>query len=206
MSEYQYYEFQTVDNRLSEREMHLLRSYSSRARITPTSFINEYNFGDFRGNADAWMDKSGEETNIGMELQSRFRRLRDTNEPTTAVKRRTVSELLAAAEAQKQEREQEQARKAAIKKAERQRQAIIDREKHLDSLKGQSEAIWANVDALVATRLPKSYDQVVQHLVDLRDLAEREGHQAGFKDRLALLCNRHAAKKTLIERLVKGGL
>ncbi len=38
MSEYQYYEFQTADRRLSEKEMQELRSYSTRAVITPTSF------------------------------------------------------------------------------------------------------------------------------------------------------------------------
>ena len=42
MSEYQYYEFQTADRRLSEKEMQELRSYSTRAAITPTSFSNEY--------------------------------------------------------------------------------------------------------------------------------------------------------------------
>jgi hypothetical protein len=57
MSEYQYYEFQTADRRLSEREMQELRAYSTRARITPTSFVNEYSFGDFKGNADVWMEK-----------------------------------------------------------------------------------------------------------------------------------------------------
>ena len=57
MSEYQYYEFQRVDERLSEKEMQELRAYSTRARITPTSFINEYHFGSFKGNEDAWMEK-----------------------------------------------------------------------------------------------------------------------------------------------------
>jgi hypothetical protein len=57
MSEYQYYEFQTVDRRLSEKEMQELRAYSTRAHITPTSFANEYSYGDFKGNPDAWMEK-----------------------------------------------------------------------------------------------------------------------------------------------------
>jgi len=34
-----------------EREAEL-RSYSTRARITPTSFVNDYSWGDFKGNAD----------------------------------------------------------------------------------------------------------------------------------------------------------
>jgi hypothetical protein len=57
MSEYQYYEFQTVDRRLTEMEMRQLRACSSRALITPTRFNNEYHFGDFKGNPNAWMEK-----------------------------------------------------------------------------------------------------------------------------------------------------
>jgi hypothetical protein len=57
MSEYQYYEFQTVDRRLTQQQMRELRAYSTRARITPTSFVNEYDFGNFKGNPDAWMEK-----------------------------------------------------------------------------------------------------------------------------------------------------
>jgi hypothetical protein len=57
MSEYQYYEFQAIDRPLSAREVDDLRSYSTRARITPTSFVNEYSWGDFKGNADTWMEK-----------------------------------------------------------------------------------------------------------------------------------------------------
>lgn len=57
MSEYQYYEFQALDRRLTAAEMARLRSFSTRARITPTSFVNEYQWGDFRGDANAWMDR-----------------------------------------------------------------------------------------------------------------------------------------------------
>jgi hypothetical protein len=42
---------------LSEKEMQELRAYSTRARITPASFVNEYHFGSFKGNADTWMEK-----------------------------------------------------------------------------------------------------------------------------------------------------
>jgi hypothetical protein len=57
MSEYQYYEFQAIDRRLDAMEMRELRACSSRAQITPTCFVNEYSFGSFKGNADAWMEK-----------------------------------------------------------------------------------------------------------------------------------------------------
>jgi hypothetical protein len=57
MSEFQYYEFQAVDRPLTRPEMAELRKYSTRARITPTSFVNDYQWGDFKGNQDAWMER-----------------------------------------------------------------------------------------------------------------------------------------------------
>ena len=57
MSEYQYYEFQAIDRPLTAGELATLRQHSTRARITPTSFVNEYHWGDFKGDPDAWMAK-----------------------------------------------------------------------------------------------------------------------------------------------------
>jgi hypothetical protein len=57
VSEYQYFEFQAIDRPLSKKEMAELRAYSTRAQITPTSFVNDYSWGNFKGDADAWMDK-----------------------------------------------------------------------------------------------------------------------------------------------------
>ncbi len=48
MSEYQYYHFQVLDQPLNEQQMRELRAISTRAEITPTSFINTYNFGDLK--------------------------------------------------------------------------------------------------------------------------------------------------------------
>jgi hypothetical protein len=57
VSEYQYFEFQAIDRPLSKKEMAELRSYSTRARITPTTFVNDYSWGNVKGDADVWMDK-----------------------------------------------------------------------------------------------------------------------------------------------------
>jgi len=57
MSEYQYYEFQAVDRPLDQRAMAALRAITSRARITPTSLVNVYHFGDFKGDPDRLMDQ-----------------------------------------------------------------------------------------------------------------------------------------------------
>jgi hypothetical protein len=57
MSEYQYYEFQAIDKPLSEKDTQALRNLSSRAQITLTSFVNTYNWGDFKGNPLTLMEK-----------------------------------------------------------------------------------------------------------------------------------------------------
>ena len=57
MSEYQYYEFRAIDQPLDEKAMDDLRNLSSRAQITPTSFMNEYNYGDFKGTPLKLMEK-----------------------------------------------------------------------------------------------------------------------------------------------------
>ena len=48
MSEYQYYEFQAIDRPLGADEREKLRAISSRARITATSFVNSYDFGNLK--------------------------------------------------------------------------------------------------------------------------------------------------------------
>jgi hypothetical protein len=57
MSEYQYYEFQALDRPLTQQQVSKLRAYSSRAQITPSSFVNEYNWGDFKGDPRQWMER-----------------------------------------------------------------------------------------------------------------------------------------------------
>ena len=48
MSEYQYYDFKAIDRALTKAEMTALRSISTRAVITSTSFTNHYEWGDLK--------------------------------------------------------------------------------------------------------------------------------------------------------------
>jgi hypothetical protein len=57
MSEYQYYEFLAIDRSLTEDEIDELRTLSTRATITPVSFTNEYNWGDFKGDPEKLMQR-----------------------------------------------------------------------------------------------------------------------------------------------------
>jgi hypothetical protein len=381
MSEYQYYEFQAVDRPLTAKEMAELRSYSTRARITPTSFVNDYAWGNFKGNEDAWMEKyfdaflyvanwgthvlklrlpvrlldvatarpycageralvrekgqktilsfasedeeggewiqgeeqlsslislrsdlargdlralylgwllcaqsgdladdeveppvpaglaqlsasleslveflrvdtdllaaaaiaspslaniepdpaavrewlaqvpiaekdgylaqlmAGNEGALASELVQRMRRecRADRGVSEMVRKRRTVAELLRAGEEAAGERERIAAEKAAKEKEQRDRAAARARAKHLDQLAGKEPALWEKVEHLVATKLPKSYDQALGLLVDLRDLAARKD-AAVFRRRIEAFRTAHARKPTLISRLDKAGV
>ncbi|PNU20229.1 hypothetical protein C2E25_08570 [Geothermobacter hydrogeniphilus] len=55
MSEYQYLEFLAVDHPLTAREMAHLRGISTRAQITPVSFINEYSWGGLKADPRDFM-------------------------------------------------------------------------------------------------------------------------------------------------------
>jgi len=376
MSEYQYYEFQAIDRPLTEKEMRMLRSYSTRARITPTSFVNDYSWGSFKGDEDAWMEKyfdaflylanwgtcvlklrlptrlldrktarlycvgecatarekngnvvltflsedeeggdwvegegelsslisvraelargdlrclyigwllsaqsgdlddeeiepplpaglghlsasleglveflridpdllqiaaqasapleartrkpaeirawlsklpaaekddllarliAGVDGALPNELLQRMTRERGDGQGADAkpIRRRTVADLLGQAQQATEERRRIEAEKAAKAKARREREAAMARAKHLDEIAGKESALWNKVGGLIATKQPKSYDQVVELLVDLRDLAARKDG-SDFRLRLEALRAEHARKPTLIERL-----
>ena len=379
MSEYQYYEFRAIDRSLTAKEMAELRTCSTRARITPTSFVNHYDYGDFKGDADAWMEEyfdaflhaaswgtrvlklrlpahlldaataraycvgysaslreqkkniiltfafedenwedvidmegqlslllpiraelargdlralylgwllcaqfeevaddkreppvppglgqlgaslkslvefmqidtdllqaaaaaspplvaaesdraqirswlahlpsaekddylarlmSGEEGAIGNELIRRMRRVREDNRSGADAPRRTAAELLRSAEEAAAQRERIAAEKAAREAERREREAAEARAKHLDGLAGQEAKLWAKIELLAATRLPKGYTEAITLLVDLRDLAARTD-AAGFRRRLEALRTAHARKPSFVARLDKVGL
>ncbi len=379
MSEYQYYEFQAIDRPLTAKEMSDLRAYSTRARITPTSFVNEYSWGSFKGNEDAWMEKyfdaflylanwgthvlklrlpsrlldsaiarvycgggsasvreeSGEvilsfvsEDQTGsdwvegegqlsslmsvraelahgdlralylgwllraqegdlddleveppvppglgqlsaslesladflrldsdlvrvaaaasaligspginrdevrawvgtlpteekeelltslvveadqaqaLELRQRFLNQSAGNDGHPAATARTVRHLLEAAEAHATERIRIEAEKRAEAKARHDREAAVAREKYLDRLAGREASLWAEIDGLVATKQPKSYDRAVLLLADLRDLQTR-GTGGDFQRRAESLRQAHVRKPAFIERLRKAGI
>jgi hypothetical protein len=57
VSEYQYYEFTAVDRPLTVREQAELRALSTRADITATSFVNTYEWGNFKGDPHRMMER-----------------------------------------------------------------------------------------------------------------------------------------------------
>jgi hypothetical protein len=76
---------------------------------------------------------------------------------------------------------------------------------HLDHLAGKEPVLWRKVESLIAIKQPKSYDQAVELLVDLRDLAARKDEPI-FRRQIDALRIAHEGKRTLIARLDKAGL
>lgn len=380
MSQYEYYEFQTVDRRLGENDMRALRSCSSRAQITPVIFTNEYHFGSFKGDADCWMEdyfdgfiynsnlgtrvlmialpakilslatanlycygdsfsawekngkvilkymwheedyekwvenqeslssmlalrqqlsqgdlrslyvgwllsmQSGEckdnqveppvPANLGdlsdalratvnflqidpdllaiaaeaspsskpvpveraalaawlttlpalakdellmkllegesaqatMELRARFSESCEVHKPPTSSLCRSVRELLSTAEAFRAKRRRDEARAAEAESQRKQALAAQARKRHLESLVGREASMWKKVEELIAAKQSKKYDEAVQHLIDLRDLAAEHNNQSEFQKQMMALRSAHAAKKNLLDRMQRGGL
>jgi hypothetical protein len=57
VSEYQYYEFLALDQPLTAKQRAELRSISTRAEITATRFVNEYQWGDLKGDPRNMMER-----------------------------------------------------------------------------------------------------------------------------------------------------
>lgn len=55
MSEYQYFEFAAIDQPLTDGEMAALRAVSTRAAITPSGFVNHYEWGGLKADPLDWM-------------------------------------------------------------------------------------------------------------------------------------------------------
>ena len=93
------------------------------------------------------------------------------------------------------DRIREEARRKAKEEAERAR--------YLDQLATREAAVWNDVFAFIQHRQQKGYDQAIRLLIDLRDLAIRQGHETEFRARIEKLRVKHAAKSRFIERLTK---
>jgi hypothetical protein len=149
-----------------------------------------------------------EDLGLTKELFRRFIKERGSgNQPIAEEsERRAVGELLQAAGEQAEERRRAVAKKAAEEKARREREAAKSRAKYLDEIAKREPNLWTQVENLISTQQPKSYDQAVKLLVDLRDLGVRRGKTDEFEAKLNALRAAQTPKPSFIERLRKARL
>lgn len=114
---------------------------------------------------------------------------------------RTVAELLEAAERVAAERVRAQMKEAARERARRARAEAAARERRLAGLSEREEESWLRVDELAAHKTAGAYDEAVRLLVNLRELALRDGRQDEVEARIAALRERHGRKRRFVERV-----
>jgi hypothetical protein len=117
--------------------------------------------------------------------------------------RRTVSELLSAAESRATKRERREAECQAAEEAKLERERAAARAKYLETLAGREKRVWEQVGELIRTTQPKNYDQAVSLLADLRELAVQGRREGEFNSALAQLRTRHSSKPSFLRRLEK---
>ena len=142
------------------------------------------------------------------ELQRRFRQERAPRHPTTGSRHpdRTVQQLLAAAEERAKAEQRAKEEREAQERARRQREEAIARAKQLDGLVGREEELWRQIETLVEVKRAAEYDEAIQLLKDLHDLAARAGASNAFRARAADLRARHTRKPSFVARIDEAGL
>jgi hypothetical protein len=139
-----------------------------------------------------------------------IRRFYRENKPLTsraiAATQPTAGDLLLAARARAEERtrriEAERITEAARQKANE----VAARARYLDQLAKREPAVWNDVLANIQKRQPKGYDQAIQLLIDLRDLAIRQQHEAVFQTKIEDLRVKHASKVSFLQRMKRANL
>jgi hypothetical protein len=155
----------------------------------------------------AWLLRlaSGQEAHLRAELLKTFRASRGQG-GVPPDKSRSVAEIMEASQQQAEARRRREAEREARERMRREQEAAAAREKHLTSLAKREPDAWRQVDALIATKRPRDYEEAVHLLKDLADLAEKRGRQAEVRHRIERLRKEHARKSTLLKHLKAAGL
>jgi hypothetical protein len=107
--------------------------------------------------------------------------------------RRTVAQLLAAAETHRGQRER--AATARTEKAKKAAEAA--RTKRLDALAKRLDEAWAKLEVLVAK---SAYEEAIKLAIDLRDLGKRAGASASFSARFEAMRKRQLRRRGFFDR------
>ena len=130
---------------------------------------------------------------IASQLQARLRQKFASASERLSVsngERRRFLELAASAKTQRSRR---QAKEKAT--------ATAKRHQYLETLKHQQAQIWDTIDSLIARKQAQPYQQAIQHLIDLRDLAELEGKSAIFQNRIRQMQADYSNRSGLLRRM-----
>lgn len=82
------------------------------------------------------------------------------------------------------------------------KQALLKKQ----NIAGREDELWLEVNALVSGKRPADYNQALQLLLDLRELATKKSEKPLFNSRLEKLRREHRRKSSMMKRLDNAGL
>ncbi len=135
------------------------------------------------------------EAGIGLALKHKLRGMVKALPAPEVTRRRSVRQLLQAAQRLKRQEKQ--------RKAEEAEQRRIEELKQLAKREAQA---WQAVESLVQSYQSKAYAEAVSQLLKLRELAEFQNKQADFIKHMTRLREQYRSRSAFIKRLETAGL
>ena len=141
---------------------------------------------------DEWLRRAIDDPDLALGGEM-LRAFRAKAKPAQVAGRRTVAQLLAAAERHREQRE-----RAESARAEKANQAVeAARTKRLNVLAKRIDEVWAELEVLVCK---SAYEEAVKLAIDLRDLGSRDGGPGSFDVRFQAMRKRQLRRRAFFDR------
>jgi hypothetical protein len=160
---------------------------------------------------EAWIDKlpaaeqhdflvrlSRGEEGLSILLNRRLLQIADKTHPESKLAEkqlRTVATLVKAAEDLQQQ-----------KKETARIQAEAERQRKLEALAARKNAVWQEIERLIAEKKSKSYDEAAKLLQSLRELAEYQDDLPRFRQRIENLQQTYSNRPAMLDRIKRAKL
>jgi hypothetical protein len=137
------------------------------------------------------------EPHLSVALLSRLREMMGRPSGASGVEtpQRTVGTLLAEADRRRKEQRRRRAEAAERKRLQ-----------ELDALAQREAETWQEVDDLIEQRTGNAYDEAVQRLVRLRELAIHRDQEAAYARRIDQIREQYSRRSGLLRRMREAGL
>jgi hypothetical protein len=137
------------------------------------------------------------ESHVASQLVQRLRQLNQQQRSVAQSEqpRRSLADLMTSAltqEKTRKTREQQISRQARVAQ--------------LEALAPKEASMWQEVNRLIELKQSKAYDQAIEYLVDLRDLAEQQGTLSDFMARVRKIREDYSSRAALMSRLQQSWL
>lgn len=142
---------------------------------------------------------------VAAELRRAIRNRQGRGSEASARPARTVGELRSRAGEIRLAREREEADRTAAERRRLAEEAEKARRARIDAVARRGDGVWDEIEIEIERRNPSGYNAAMELLADLSLIAEERGGAENFTRRLRAIRERHARKKSFIDRLAAMG-